>query len=388
MVGATIVRDLAEDTGLTVRAVDSDAERLRRLAECPRVETKQADLSSTTALNAAIADADLVVGALPSALGLAALGAVIRAGKKYCDISFMPEEASTLDELAKSEGVTAVVDCGLAPGLSNMMAAHACRELDPAERVEIYAGGLPKVRQWPYEYKAPFSPGDVIEEYTRPARMVEHGEVVVKPALSEVELIDFPEVGTLEAFNTDGLRSLIENLRVPHMKEKTLRYPGHSHLIRVLRDTGFFESIHMEVGGVQIRPIDLTAKLLFPLWTFEEDEEEFVLLRVVVEGREGGTLVRHTFQLHDEYDAKTGYSAMARTTGFPAAIVGRMLLAGEFPEPGVFPPEKLVAAKPDLLETMMDALAERGVSIDLETSQLGMGDAMGAQDEGFNSRIS
>ena len=370
MVGATMVRDLAEDSTLSVLAVDADADRLAAVAEHPRVETLQADLRSAKKLASVIQDADLVMGALPGGMGLAALETVIRAKKPYCDISFMSEDAWDLDGLAIEHGVTAVVDCGLAPGLSNLIAAHACRALDHAERVEIYAGGLPKVRQWPYEYKAPFSPADVIEEYTRPARLVEHGTVVIKPALSEVELIDFPEVGTLEAFNTDGLRSLIKNLDVKHMKEKTLRYPGHAHLMRVLRDTGFFEKIHINIDGAKIRPIDLTSRLLFPLWAFEEDEEEFVLLRVVVEGRQGGTIVRHTYHLYDEYDMDTGNSAMARTTAFPAAIVGRMLLAGDFPEPGVFPPERLVTAKPDLLDTITESLAARGVSIDSEISQM------------------
>ena len=374
MVGATMVRDLAEDSTLSVLAVDADADRLAAVAEHPRVETLQADLRSAKKLASVIQDADLVMGALPGGMGLAALETVIRAKKPYCDISFMSEDAWDLDGLAIEHGVTAVVDCGLAPGLSNLIAAHACRALDHAERVEIYAGGLPKVRQWPYEYKAPFSPADVIEEYTRPARLVEHGTVVIKPALSEVELIDFPEVGTLEAFNTDGLRSLIKNLDVKHMKEKTLRYPGHAHLMRVLRDTGFFEKIHINIDGAKIRPIDLTSRLLFPLWAFEEDEEEFVLLRVVVEGRQGGTIVRHTYHLYDEYDMDTGNSAMARTTAFPAAIVGRMLLAGDFPEPGVFPPERLVTAKPDLLDTITESLAARGVSIDSEISQMTTGE--------------
>ena len=372
MVGATLVRDLAEDSTLSVRCVDADADRLAVIAESPGVETLRADLRSAKKLASVIQDADLVMGALPSDMGLAALETIIRAKKPYCDISLMPEGVWGLDELAIEHGVTAIVDCGLAPGLSNLIAAHACRALDHAERLEIYAGGLPKIRQWPYEYKAPFPPIDVIETYTRPARLVEHGTMVIKPALSEVELIDFPEVGTLEAFNTDGLRSLIKNLDVKHMKEKTLRYPGHAHLMRVLRDTGFFENIRIDIDGAKIRPIDLTSRLLFPLWAFEEDEEEFVLLRVVVEGRQGETIVRHTYQLYDEYDRQTGNSAMARTTAFPAAIVGRMLLAGDFPEPGVFPPERLITAKPDLLDTIIEALAARGVHIESEISQLTM----------------
>jgi saccharopine dehydrogenase-like NADP-dependent oxidoreductase len=129
--------------------------------------------------------------------------------------------------------VTAVVDCGVAPGLSNMMCGAAAARLDPLESVEIYVGGLPAERHWPFDYKAGFAPWDVLEEYTRPARIVEHGQIVLKEPLSEPELLEFPGVGTLEAFNTDGLRSLAYTLKAPFMKEKTLRWPGHAELMRV-----------------------------------------------------------------------------------------------------------------------------------------------------------
>ena len=121
----------------------------------------------------------------------------------------MADDPMQLDALAREHGVTAVVDCGVSPGVSNVAIGYAVAQLEVTERIEILVGGLPVVRRWPYEYKAPFAPHDVIEEYTRPARIVEHGEVVVREALSEPELVDFPGVGTLEGFNTDGLRSLI-----------------------------------------------------------------------------------------------------------------------------------------------------------------------------------
>ena len=370
MVGSTIVRDLAADDAFEVVAVDANPATLAKLKESTGVKTLTADLSSPQKIRGAVAGADVALGALPSALGFAALETLIDAGVNCCDISFMEQDAQKLSLAAQEKRVTVVVDCGVAPGLSNMIVGHVDALLDETTSVEIYVGGLPKERRRPFEYKAPFAPSDVIEEYTRPSRFREQGIAVTRPALSEPEFMDFAGVGTLEAFNTDGLRSLIKNLNVKHMKEKTLRYPGHAHLMRVLRDTGFFEKIHIDINGAKIRPIDLTSRLLFPLWAFEEDEEEFVLLRVVVEGRQGGTIVRHTYHLYDEYDMDTGNSAMARTTAFPAAIVGRMLLAGDFPEPGVFPPERLITAKPDLLDTITEALAARGVSIDSEISQM------------------
>ena len=139
----------------------------------------------------------------------------------------------------RQRGVTAVVDCGVAPGLSNMMLGyHASQGAVSSYRCLV--GGLPVKRTWPWQYKAPFSPVDVLEEYTRPARLVEGGCIVTRPALSEPELVDLDPVGTLEAFNTDGLRSLLVTMRqVPDMVEKTLRYPGHIDYIRVLRESGF-----------------------------------------------------------------------------------------------------------------------------------------------------
>ncbi|MEK7730322.1 MAG: saccharopine dehydrogenase C-terminal domain-containing protein, partial [Planctomycetota bacterium] len=223
--------------------------------------------------------------------------------------------------------------------------------------------------QWPYQYKAPFAPSDVIEEYPRPARIVENGKIVVKPALSDPELMDFPQVGTLEAFNTDGLRTLLGTVRVANMREKTLRYPGHIELMRVLRETGFFDQSEIEVKGVKVRPRDVTAKLLFPRWTYEQGEEEFTVLRVLVEGLHGGKAMRYAYDLYDEYDRTSGMSSMARTTSFPCVIVARMLALGRFAERGVFAPETL-AQREGLFELIVSELDRRGVKVRMNVQEL------------------
>jgi saccharopine dehydrogenase-like NADP-dependent oxidoreductase len=362
LVGATMARDLAADGTLDVTVIDVSRKNLDKLSRVPAIKTVQADLGSPDRIKAAVADFDLVVGAMPSALGYAALRAVIESRKPYVDISFMIEDATALDALAKQHGVTAVVDCGVAPGLANMIIGHCDAKLDVTENVVFYVGGLPKERRWPYEYKACFAPSDVVEEYTRPSRLVEQGQVVVRPALSDPELIDFPRIGTLEAFNTDGLRSLIHTIKCPNMKEKTLRYPGHIALMRVLRETGFFQKEEIEVRGVRVRPLDVTSKLLFPMWELEPGKEDFTVLRVTVEGRKNGKNIRHTYDLYDEADLKTGDTSMARTTGFPCAIVGRMLLEGRFAGPGVFPPE-LLGREAGILDHVTRELAARGVNL-------------------------
>ena len=363
MVGSVIARDLTADPGWQVTVADVRAPVLERLKDRFGLGVVQADLADPTAVRRVVAGFDVVVGALSSALGLQTLRAVIEAGKPYCDISFMAEDASSLSPLAVEAGVTAVVDCGVAPGLSNLMVGFGAAQLDPCERIEIYVGGLPVVRRWPYEYKAGFAPSDVIEEYTRPARLVEHGRGVIKEALSEPELLEFPGVGTLEAFNTDGLRSLVHTLRgVPDMREKTMRYPGHIELMRVLRHTGLFAKEPIEVKGQKVRPLDVTAALLFPKWTFDESEADLTVMRVVVEGKREGVKARFQWDLLDHYDPASDTRSMSRTTGFPAAVMARWLAAGKVRRPGVHPPEVL-GSEPGLLDAMLHELDRRGVKV-------------------------
>lgn len=363
LVGRTIARDLAADDELTVAIADVRPENLARVSSHGHIQTYPRDLSDPVALAELISSFDVVVGALASALGYRTLRTVIEAGKPYCDISFMPEDADQLDALAKDRGVTAIVDCGVAPGLSNLLAAYASRQLDETHDVDICVGGLPKVRRWPFEYKAPFAPIDVLAEYTRPSRVIVDGRPVTKLALSEPELIDLPHIGTLEAFITDGLRSLTRTLSARNMRERTLRFPGHCELMRVFRETGLFGEEPIEVHGQHVRPIDLTAALLFPKWQHGPNEPEFTVMRVTVDGTKDGTPTRYTYDLYDEFDEATGMSSMSRTTGFPPAILARKLASGELTKPGVFAPEGL-ADDEAIVTHVREELSRRGVEIE------------------------
>lgn len=367
MVGSVIAADLVGDRttskDLKVTVADRSPESLARAKRRTggRASTVEADLSSTAEIRRVIRDADLVVGALPSVFGYAALETVAAAGLRYCDISFMPEDFLELDRLAKRTGAVCVADCGVAPGMSNMLAAWGASKLDRPERLDIMVGGVPRHRHWPFEYKAGFAPGDVIEEYVRPSRVVERGRIVIKEALSEPELIEFEGVGTLEAFNTDGLRSLATTLKVPHMRERTMRYPGHIELMRVFRETGLFSLEPIEVGGVSVRPRDLLAKLLFPKWTYAEGEEDLTVMRVIAEGQLDGAPTRLTWDLLDRADPTTGYSSMSRTTAYPCTSVARMLLRRTIKAPGVHAPEHLVPMK-GVLDRVLKDMADRGVT--------------------------
>lgn len=357
MVGAAIAADLSADFRVT--SADRDESRLAALASRYPLETRVVDLAAPGAVAGLCRHADLVIGAVPGYLGQETLRTVIEMGRPVVDISFFGQDPFELDDLAQRLGVIAVVDCGVAPGLSNMILGyHASR--DTVTSFRCLVGGLPVKRVLPWQYKAPFSPIDVLEEYTRPARLVENGRIVTRPALSDAELVDFEPVGTLEAFNTDGLRSLLVTMpQVPNMVEKTLRYPGHIEHVRVLQDAGFFSADPIRIRGVEVRPIDLTAALLIPQWRLESAEPEFTLMEAVVRTKDRTV----TYRLYDTTDEETGFSSMARTTGYTATAAARLILRGQFTRKGICPPE-YVSAAPGCFDSVLSDLAARQVRVE------------------------
>ncbi len=360
-VGAAIARDLAGSDAFEVTVADISERALARLSDVPRLERQRLDLSAREELRRAVAAHELVVGAVPGPMGFETVRRVLEAERDIVDISFFEEDAFELDALAREVERTAIVDCGVAPGFSNLVLGDLERELDAVERFHCVVGGLPSVRHWPYEYRAPFSPIDVIAEYTRPARIRRGGQEITLPALSEVELLDFDGVGTLEAFNTDGLRTLLYTAEVPDMVEKTLRYPGHAERMRMLSETGFFAEAPLRVGTAEVRPLDLTAALLFEAWSFREGEEDLTVMRVEVDGRTDGRTVRHVWSLLDRHDRTTGISSMARTTGYTCTAAVRLLAEGRYRRPGISPPE-YIGREPGCLDFVVDHLRQRGVA--------------------------
>jgi lysine 6-dehydrogenase len=289
------------------------------------------------------------------------LKSIIEAGKNVIDISFFPEDCLALNELAQEKNVTAIVDCGVAPGMDNIILGYYNEKLNVTD-FECLVGGLPKVKKWPFSYKAPFSPIDVIEEYTRPARYVENGELVVKEPLTDCEFVDFDGVGTLESFNSDGLRSIIFTMpHIKNMKEKTLRYPDHVEYVKVLKESGFFSETPIEVNGSSVSPLDFTSKILFDEWKLGEQEEEITIMRVTVKGtNDEGESKTIVYNLYDEYCNDTNVSSMARTTGYTATAAANLFLDGLFSEKGVFPPE-LVGKHENCFNYFIKYLAERNV---------------------------
>jgi len=361
LVGSAMAIDLSKKFEVT--SVDINPDSFRKLDPYKKIRQVVADLSDKQALLEIIQESDLIVGAVPGFMGYRTLETVIEAGKDIVDISFMPEDFMQLDDLARKNNVTAVVDCGVAPGMSNILLGYYNQTMDISS-YECYVGGLPFVREWPYEYKAVFSPIDVIEEYIRPARYIQNTELIIREALSDPEQMEFNGIGTLEAWNSDGLRSLIHTMKIPNMIEKTLRYPGCIEYLRVLRETGFFSYEEVDVNGQKIRPVDLTAKLLFPKWKLKEGEEDFTVMRIIIKGRKNGKEQAFTYDLFDRYDRNSNILSMARTTGYTCTAVAGLLLEGQIIRKGVLPPE-LVGEIDGNMELVSKYLAERGVEYKL-----------------------
>lgn len=357
LVGKAIAIDLAKNYDVT--SADVSVSALREV-EKHKIKTAQLDFNDADALKTLLAQMDLVVGAVPGFLGFQTARTVIETGKNMVDISFFPEDPFLLDEMARKKNVTIITDCGVAPGMGNIILGYHNRRME-IQDYECLVGGLPVVREWPYEYKAVFSPIDVIEEYVRPARYVQNGKVIVKEALSDPELVQFDGVGTLESWNSDGLRSLIRTMpNIPNMIEKTLRYPGCIEYLRVLRESGFFSYDEIDIKGTRIRPIDVTAKLLFPKWQLKPGEEEFTVMRIRLTGEENGKPKIYQYDLLDKTDKVTGVLSMARTTGYTCTAAVNLLLDEKFARKGICPPEYL-GEDQQCFDFILNYLKQRGV---------------------------
>ncbi len=366
LVGKTIAIDLCKNYNVTSADVNETA--LAQLRNQHPIKTVVADLSISKNVHDLVQPFDLIIGAVPGFMGFKTLKTIIEAGKNVVDISFFPEDPFDLDLLATKHNVTAIVDCGVAPGMCNVLAGYHNTKMK-LESYECMVGGLPMVREWPFEYKAVFSPIDVIEEYTRPARYIEDGKLVVREALSDAEYINFENIGTLESFNTDGLRTLAFTLpRVPNMKEKTLRYPGHIALMRVFRETGFFNKEKIPVNGVEVSPLEFTSKLLFPKWKLQDGEEDFTIMQVVLKGKDSsGKSLKHVYTLHDKFDSTNQATSMARTTGFTCTAAAQLFLQNKFSQKGICPPEYL-GQNEKCFESMLKYLEERNVKYSCVTT--------------------
>ncbi|MDP2238328.1 MAG: saccharopine dehydrogenase C-terminal domain-containing protein [Bacteroidales bacterium] len=360
LIGKPMAFDLIKNNAYLVGVADISETSLKPF-ENTGIQGFCFDLKNKSELQKLVKQFDFVINAVPGFIGFETLKSVIECKKDVVDIAFYPEDPFELNKLAQENGVCVICDMGVAPGMSHLLSGFAASQLKEVESLIIYVGGLPKMRSYPWEYKAMFSPSDVIEEYTRPARLIENGKIVFKEALSESELLEFDPVGTLEAFNSDGLRSLVYTIKANYMAEKTLRYPGHIGLIKAMKSSGFFDENPLEINGSEISPLEFTKKVLFSKWKLESGEEDITIMRIVVKGKTENDISRQfQWDLVDNYDHETSIHSMARTTGYAATAALRLIDSGVFKKPGMHVPE-FVGKDEKSVDFILSYLKERGI---------------------------
>ena len=364
-VGSEISRDLARsDEVASVIAVDASVENLKLLKKNPdkKIRTQQLSIFQRKRLHSLLEEVDLVCGALPGRLGFELLTETAQAGKDTVDISYTPKDPFLLQRTAKENECRIVPQCGVAPGFTNMCVGDAYRQLDQMRSVEIYVGGLPEKPAPPLNYRIVFSLEDVVNEYSRPAHVIENGRTKTVDALSGRGQLSFPGVGKLEYFITDGLGSLPRSYpRTREMHELTLRYRGHADMMETLRVIGFFERDPVRVFGSEVVPRELSIELLRKAMSIGSPED-FLALRVDVKGTMHGKKIGLRYQLLDHFNRRSGIAAMSRTTAYPCTSVALLVGLGKIRETGVVTPER-IAQDPRHFDFVLDRLNKHGVRV-------------------------
>jgi len=362
LVGRAIAFDLYNEYQITV--IDIDSKCLASLsANLPNIETIEADLSTEEQIILLIKDADLVIGALPPSIGVNALRAVIDAGKNSVNITTLLGDTRELDLLAKKKGVTAIIDAGIAPGLSNLILGHHVEQMDVID-YECFFGALPVASEWPLYHQDFYPLSEVLHEYLRPAEVVVQGEMSTRMPLDSFEQLNFPGLGVMEAIHYNGLGTLLDTMKgkIQNMSQKMLRFPPHLNYIRSLYHSGFLgnEIISLERGG-EARVFDITAKVLEPLMRFKKNDNDYIALRIVIRHSDK----TYVYHLLDQYDDRTQLSAMSRTTGYTCTAMARLLLKGDFYQTGVISPE-ILGAQPKCFTQIIRDLTSRGLVFNVE----------------------
>jgi lysine 6-dehydrogenase len=319
------------------------------------------DVRDKEATLALMRESEAVMSAIPYYFNGDLAKLAVQAGTNFCDLGGNTEivlEQRKLDAKAKEKDLSVIPDCGLAPGMVNILAQYGIEQMDEVESVKIYVGGLPQHPEPPLNYQIVYSLEGVLDYYTTLSWVLRDGKRTQVKALSELETVEFPEpVGKLEAFHTaGGLSTMADRYegKIPTMEYKTLRYPGHAHIMAAIRELGVLDLEPVEVKGVKVAPRDVFVATAGPRLT-KPDGKDLVALRVIVSGKKGGKAKKVGWELIDYYDAEHGISAMERTTGYSLSITGQMQARGEVKK-GVNTPDECMPAR-----EYIDALAERGI---------------------------
>lgn len=362
-VGSEIATDLALSNEFSeILVADAVSSNLARVKNTRGIRTVRASLNQKPSMKRLMDEVDIVCGALPGRIGFELLEFAAEAGKDIVDISYTPKNPLLLNSRALSNGCTIVPQCGVAPGFSNMCVGDASERVDKMAKVTIYVGGVPEEPQPPLNYRVVFSLDDVINEYTRPVRIIENRKIRTVEPLTGRGLLSFPGLGRLEYFLTDGLGTLPTSFpQVREMKELTLRYPGHAVIIDALRRLGFFSTKRFKANGVDVEPRRLSVELLrFALAA--GTPHDVLAMRIEVEGESKNKKVIISYTVLDKYDRRRGVTAMARTTAYPCTSAAILLAKGKLELKGVIPPEK-IAKDPKMFQFILSRLREHNVNV-------------------------
>ena len=329
----------------------------------PRLIPTTLDVRDREAVLAVMRESDAVMSAIPYYLNLQLTEWAVEAGVHFCDLGGNTEivfQQKELADRAKAKGVTVIPDCGVAPGMVNILAEHGIRQLDTVESVRIYVGGLPQKPEPPLNYQVVYSLEGVLDYYTTRSWVLRNGRRSQVTALSEREPVEFPApVGTLEAFHTAGGLSTMAfryEGKIPEMEYKTLRYPGHAEIMETIRDLGLLDLDPVDLDGIKVSPRDVFVAAVGPKLT--KKGKDLLALRVTVRGTKGGKPAERRFDLVDRYDEAHGISAMMRTTGYSLSITGQMQVRREAGPPGVWTPDECMPA-----EAYIGELRKRGIEL-------------------------
>jgi lysine 6-dehydrogenase len=361
-VGSEIARDLAGESEVdSVIAADSSFENLKKLKGFEKIRPRPLDISQKKLVQQVMKGVDLVCGALPGRIGFQVMMNAVEAGRDVVDISYTPEDPFKLSSMARDKEIAVVPQCGVAPGLSNMFVGDANRRLGSISGVRIFVGGLPQKPVGPLNYRIVFSLEDVINEYSRPVNVIRDGQKTRVEPLSGRGFLNFPGVGKLEYFLTDGLGSLPRSFpKVRDMRELTLRYPGHAEMMNTLRVLGFFDRRMRQVDGFKLEPRRLSLTLLKDAMSLGSPED-LLAMRVEVDGPSGKkSLV--SYHVLDFYDRKSHVSAMARTTAYPCTSIALIAGMKKLRQVGVVTPER-IAEDATHFRTVLSRLKKRRVRV-------------------------
>ena len=352
----------------TVTIADVDEGRAREAATrigSDRITPVQIDVTDDNAVLELMAGKDAVISCVVYHHNVKLARLAIAARANFCDLggnNDVVEAELAMNDEARAAGVNVIPDCGLAPGMVAVLAAHGIERFDSVDSVRIRVGGLPLEPKPPLNYQIVFSVEGLINEYVEPARVLRDGKIVTVASMTEIETLDFPSpFGLMEAFQTSGGTSTLPHTYLGKIRDldyKTIRYPGHCDVFRAMIDLGLASSELVEVDGVRVRPRRLLGDLLQR--NLPADEPDVVLVRIDFEGMKGGRKLELRYQIIDRADEKNGLSAMMRTTAFPAAIVARLMAEEKTTSTGALPQERCVPPGP-----FVDALRARAIEIDM-----------------------